>query len=77
MHACTAGQRVDWPRAVLIAAQRAGYFAPAPIWDDLRSFDARAFHGPSTRSSQDIRASHSVLPENAEVPTIRATSGPK
>jgi len=35
----------DWPRAVLIAAQRAGYFAPAPIWDDLRSFDARAFHG--------------------------------
>ncbi|QCO55559.1 DNA cytosine methyltransferase [Pseudorhodobacter turbinis] len=35
----------DWPRAVLIAAQRAGYFAPAPIWDDLRSFDARPFRG--------------------------------
>ncbi|WP_454283664.1 DNA cytosine methyltransferase [Roseovarius sp. MBR-79] len=35
----------DWPRTVLIAAQRAGYFAPAPIWDDLRSFDARAFRG--------------------------------
>ena len=35
----------DWPRAVLIAAQRAGYFAPAPIWDDLRSFDARPFCG--------------------------------
>jgi len=35
----------DWPRAVLIAAQRAGYFAPAPIWDDLRSFDARVFRG--------------------------------
>ena len=35
----------EWPRAVLIAAQRAGYFAPAPIWDDLRSFDARPFHG--------------------------------
>lgn len=35
----------DWPRAVLVAAQRAGYFAPAPIWDDLRSFDARPFHG--------------------------------
>jgi site-specific DNA-cytosine methylase len=33
----------DWPRAVLVAAQRAGYFAPAPIWDDLRSFDARPF----------------------------------
>ena len=35
----------DWPRTVLIAAQRAGYFAPAPIWDDLRSFDARPFRG--------------------------------
>ena len=35
----------DWPRAVLIAAQRAGYFAPAPIWTDLRSFDARPFRG--------------------------------
>ncbi|MCA3447575.1 MAG: DNA cytosine methyltransferase [Rhodobacter sp.] len=35
----------DWPRTVLIAAQRAGYFAPAPIWDDLRSFDARPFLG--------------------------------
>ncbi|MCQ0094248.1 DNA cytosine methyltransferase [Roseovarius sp. M141] len=28
-----------------IAAQRAGYFAPAPIWDDLRSFDARPLRG--------------------------------
>ncbi|WP_263289621.1 DNA cytosine methyltransferase [Tateyamaria pelophila] len=35
----------EWPRAVLVAAQRAGYFAPAPIWDDLRSFDARPFRG--------------------------------
>ncbi len=35
----------DWPRAVLIAAQRSGYFAPAPIWTDLRSFDARPFRG--------------------------------
>ena len=35
----------DWPRTVLITAQRAGYFAPAPIWDDLRSFDARPFRG--------------------------------
>jgi DNA (cytosine-5)-methyltransferase 1 len=35
----------DWPRTVLIAAQRAGYFASAPIWDDLRSFDARVFRG--------------------------------
>ena len=39
---------VEWeayPRAVLITAQRAGYFAPAPIWDDLRTFDARPFRG--------------------------------
>ncbi|MBU3029735.1 DNA cytosine methyltransferase [Paracoccus sp. XHP0099] len=35
----------EWPRAVLVAAQRAGYFAPAPIWDDLRSFDSRPFRG--------------------------------
>ncbi len=35
----------DWPKAVLIAAQRAGYFAPAPIWTDLRDFDARPFRG--------------------------------
>ncbi len=35
----------EWPRTVLIAAQRAGYIAPAPIWDDLRSFDARPFRG--------------------------------
>ena len=35
----------DWPRAVLIAAQRTGYFAPAPIWSDLRCFDARPFRG--------------------------------
>jgi site-specific DNA-cytosine methylase len=35
----------DWPRAVLIAAQSAGYFAPAPIWDDLRTFDVSPFHG--------------------------------
>ncbi|MDR5655415.1 DNA cytosine methyltransferase, partial [Ruixingdingia sedimenti] len=35
----------DWPSIVLIAAQRAGYFAPAPIWTDLRSFDARPFCG--------------------------------
>jgi site-specific DNA-cytosine methylase len=34
-----------WPRTVLMAAQRAGYFAPAPIWDDLRCFDARPFRG--------------------------------
>ncbi|OYU38918.1 MAG: DNA methyltransferase [Pseudorhodobacter sp. PARRP1] len=35
----------EWPRRVLVAAQRAGYFAPSPIWDDLRSFDARPFRG--------------------------------
>ena len=31
----------EYPRRAIIAAQRAGYFAPAPIWDDLRSFDGR------------------------------------
>ena len=39
---------VEWeefPRDVLIAAQRAGYFAPAPIWDDVTTFDGRPFHG--------------------------------
>lgn len=39
---------VEWeayPRSVLIAAQRAGYFAPAPIWDDLTTFDARPLAG--------------------------------
>jgi len=39
---------VEWdeePRERLIAAQRAGYFAPAPIWDDVRTFDGRALRG--------------------------------
>lgn len=35
----------EYPRQAIIAAQRAGYFAPAPIWDDLRSFDGRPFCG--------------------------------
>jgi len=35
----------EWPRTVLVAAQRAGCFAPVPIWDDLRTFDARLFRG--------------------------------
>ena len=39
---------VEWeefPRDVLIAAQRAGYFAQAPIWDDVTTFDGRPFRG--------------------------------
>ena len=39
---------VEWekyPREVIIAAQRAGYLAPAPIWDDLTTFDARPLAG--------------------------------
>lgn len=39
---------VEWepePRERIIAAQRAGYFAPAPIWDDLTAFDARPLAG--------------------------------
>lgn len=35
----------EYPRQAIIAAQRAGYFAPAPIWDDLRTFDGRPFRG--------------------------------
>ncbi len=35
----------EYPRATIIAAQRAGYFAPAPIWDDLTAFDAKPFAG--------------------------------
>lgn len=35
----------EYPRSVIIAGQRAGYFAPAPIWDDLTTFDARPFAG--------------------------------
>ena len=33
------------PRSVLIAAQRAGYFAPAPIWDNVKTFDGRPWRG--------------------------------
>ncbi len=39
---------VEWdgePRERIIAAQRAGYFAPAPIWDDVRTFDGRQLRG--------------------------------
>lgn len=35
----------EYPRQTLIAAQRAGYFAPAPIWDDVTTFDARPIAG--------------------------------
>jgi site-specific DNA-cytosine methylase len=44
-HTCAFVEWEEWPRTVLVAAQRAGYFAAAPIWDDLRSFDARPFRG--------------------------------
>ncbi|MTH62139.1 DNA cytosine methyltransferase [Paracoccus litorisediminis] len=35
----------DYPREAILAAQRAGYFAPAPIWTDLCTFDARPWAG--------------------------------
>lgn len=35
----------EYPRETLVSAQRAGYFAPAPIWDDVTNFDARPFAG--------------------------------
>ena len=31
----------EYPRQSIIAAQQAGYFAPAPIWGDLTTFDSR------------------------------------
>jgi site-specific DNA-cytosine methylase len=39
---------VEWDEHAcdrIIAAQRAGYFDPAPIWDDVTSFDGRPFRG--------------------------------
>lgn len=39
---------VEWeehPRDAIIAAQRAGTFAPAPIWTDVKSFDGRPYRG--------------------------------
>lgn len=35
----------EYPRQALVAAMRAGYFAPAPIWDDVTTFDGRPFRG--------------------------------
>lgn len=35
----------DYPQRALHAAQRAGYFAPAPIWDDVTTFDGRPWRG--------------------------------
>ena len=35
----------EYPRRCLIAAQRAGYFARAPIWDDVTTFDGLPFRG--------------------------------
>jgi hypothetical protein len=40
----------DWARSILIAIQRARRFTPAPIWDDLRSFDAHPFSGSPAHS---------------------------
>ncbi len=31
----------EYPRQSIVAAQRAGYFTPAPIWDDVTTFDGR------------------------------------
>ena len=35
----------DHARQRLIAAQRAGYARAAPIWDDLKTFDATPWRG--------------------------------
>ncbi|MCF6304372.1 MAG: DNA cytosine methyltransferase [Rhodobacteraceae bacterium] len=39
---------VEWekkPREALIAAMGEGYFEPAPIWDDVTTFDGKPFRG--------------------------------
>ena len=38
----------DYPRACLVAAQRAGYLHAAPIWDNVKTFDARPWRGIDT-----------------------------
>jgi len=35
----------EYPRSAIIAAQRAGYFDPAPIWDDVTTFDGQPYRG--------------------------------
>lgn len=35
----------EYPRRSIIAGQRTGYFAPAPIWGDLTTFDAKPLAG--------------------------------
>ena len=35
----------EYPRAVIAAAQAAGYFLAAPIWDDLKRFSGRPWNG--------------------------------
>lgn len=35
----------EYPRNTIIAAQRAGYFEPAQIWDDVTTFDGRPWRG--------------------------------
>ncbi|WP_374290128.1 DNA cytosine methyltransferase [Paenirhodobacter enshiensis] len=38
-------ERDEYPRQCIIGAQRAGYFRPAPIWDDITTFDGRPWRG--------------------------------
>lgn len=35
----------EYPRDSLIAGQRAGYMHPAPIWDNVKTFDGRPWRG--------------------------------
>ena len=69
---------VEWEgyhRTVLIASQRAGYFALAPSGTTCAVSMPGPSAVPSTSSSPDIRVSPSALPESAVVPMTLGPSG--
>lgn len=42
---CVACELAEYPSAVLCARQNEGLLPPFPVWDDIRTFDARPFRG--------------------------------
>ena len=47
----------DYPQNVLMAAMRAGYMAPAPIWDDVTTFDGLPMRGAISQETSDLTPS--------------------